>query len=504
MEAIAEAQAEEKRQTEIDASSIHRVTDAVADRILTSGGNRRHSIERIVAFFQKDPSTKDAAAFLEKEYGVGGKGLTVARTKYSMWFDERGVHICPGNNTYGTIFTHLPWSAAAVRISQLLKDGMFASQEKIDTARENELDSLANRLADLRMEFSDAAKEKDYLHTVSEAYQGSRSEECVLRIKELLREPESRRRVLSELRAFSSFYVTDRSLLEHRPTTSLPELTRQIADLDTGDPRIKEKMELDIQVAKLKMLKANHMAQKYEMEDMVIKHYPQKMAEAKMFIRALTEDMQIRDMHPVKDDAFSMTIRGRTYTERKAAGEAILAACKSMTEPDKPLDLGQFRGFPMQLQLKGEKFVVTMKQNLTYTAELADEPLGNVVRINNALEKIAENLEKQKRGLVTLEGNLENAKEEAARPFPQEEELAVKLARLSELNAELDNDGKERDQGNAAEPGQEDGGTPPQVNSTPPIAEGDKPSIRAALKSYTPPVPVAAGAEKSHRREAAL
>ena len=99
-----------------------------------------------------------------------------------------------------------------------------------------------------------------------------------------------------------------------------------------------------------------------------------------MFIRALTEDMQIRDMHPVRDDAFSMTVRGKTYTERKVAGEAILAACKSMTEPDKPLDLGQFRGFPMQVQLKGEKFVVTMKQNLTYTAELADEILGNVTR----------------------------------------------------------------------------------------------------------------------------
>ena len=150
---------------------------------------------------------------MEKEYGIGGKGLTVAKMKYAMWFDKKGVHICPGNNTYGTIFTHLPWSAAAVRISQLLKDGMFASQEKIDTAR-------------------DAAKEKDYLHTVSEAYGESRSEESVLRIKELLREPESRRRVLSELRAFSNSYVTDRSLLEHRPTISLPALIRQTADLD--------------------------------------------------------------------------------------------------------------------------------------------------------------------------------------------------------------------------------------------------------------------------------
>ena len=214
-----------------------------------------------------------------------------------------------------------------------------------------------------------------------------------------------------------------------------------------------------------------------------------------MFIRALTEDMQIRDMHPVKDDAFSMTVCGQTYTERKAAGEAILAACKSMTDPDKPLDLGQFRGFPMQLQLKGEKFVVTMKQNLTYTAELADEPLGNVIRISNALEKIAESLENQKRSLVTLEGNLENAKEEAARPFPQEEELETKSARLSELNAELDNDGKggeEQEQGDDEEPAQE----PP----TPPIPGGGKPSIRAALKSYTPPAPVAAGPEKSHHR----
>ena len=213
-----------------------------------------------------------------------------------------------------------------------------------------------------------------------------------------------------------------------------------------------------------------------------------------MFIRALTEDMQIRDMHPVKDDAFSMTVRGKTYTERKAAGEAILAACKSMTEPDKPLDLGQFRGFPMQVQLKGEKFVVTMKQNLTYTAELADEILGNVTRINNALEKITESLEKQQRGLVTLEGNLENAREEAARPFPQEEELAAKSARLSELNAELDNaeSGKDKEQG--------DGKEPPQEPSAPPVPGGDKPSIRAALRSYTPPAPVAAGTEKSHYR----
>ena len=218
-----------------------------------------------------------------------------------------------------------------------------------------------------------------------------------------------------------------------------------------------------------------------------------------MFIRALTEDMQIRDMHPVRDDAFSMTVRGKTYTERKAAGEAILAACKSMTEPDKPLDLGQFRGFPMQVQLKGEKFVVTMKQNLTYTAELADEILGNVTRINNALEKITESLEKQQRGLVTLEGNLENAREEAARPFPQEEELAAKSARLAELNTELDLDGKGED-----DKEQKDGEGPALVSPDVPAQKGEKPSIRQAIRDFDPPAPPSSDTERNKQEEPEL
>lgn len=136
----------------------------------------------------------------------------------------------------------------------------------------------------------------------------------------------------------------------------------------------------------------------------------------------------------------------------------------------------------------------------------SDDVVGNVARINNALEKITENLEGQKRGLVTLQGNLENAREEAARPFPQEEELAQKSARLSELNAELDNDngGKDKEQGDNPEPDRDDGETPPRVPSSPPIPGSDKPSIRAALRSYTPPAPVSAGPEKGHYREAAL
>ena len=272
----------------------------------------------------------------------------------------------------------------------------------------------------------------------------------------------------------------------------------EVKMIATGDVRIKEKMDLDIQVAKLKLLKSNHLAQKYEMEDMIIKHYPQKMAEARMFIEALSADLPILEANPIKEDAFSMTIMGKTYTERKDAGMALAKACKTMTDPNKPLDLGEYRGFPMQLHFDGANFKVKMKQNLTYTAELSDDLVGNITRINNALERIPKNLEGQRLALENLQKELETAKEEVARPFPQEEELETKSARLSQLNIELDSDNR------SGGPSQDDNDAPPRDSSNTPPPAGDKPSIRQALKDYNPPAPVPPGMDRSQRREAVL
>ena len=258
----------------------------------------------------------------------------------------------------------------------------------------------------------------------------------------------------------------------------------EVKMLATGDPRIKEKMDLDIQVAKLKLLKSNHMAMKYEMEDKVLKYYPAKMAETRMFIRALGEDQAIRDLHPVKEDSFAMTIQGQTYTERKKAGEAIIAACQNMADPEKPVELGEYRGFPMTLKFIKGTFQVVLKQNLSYTAELGEDVLGNITRINHALEKIPENLEAQKRFLTTLEGELVNAKEEAARDFPQEQELAEKSARLAELNAELDKAERSKKKPAREESEQE---APP----------AEKPSIRQQLKDYAAPARADAGTERA-------
>ncbi len=219
---------------------------------------------------------------------------------------------------------------------------------------------------------------------------------------------------------------------------------------------------------------------------------------ARLFIEALSADLPILEAHPVKEDAFSMTILGKIYTERKDAGMALVKACKSMPNPKKPFDIGEYRGFPMQLHFDGAKFRVTMKQNLTYSAELSDDVVGNILRINNALERIPKNLEGQKLGLENLQKDLETAKQEADKPFPQEAELETKSARLSQLNIELDNDSA------AGVPPQEDVDAPGRDAAETPAPKNDHPSIRAALRSYTPPAPVSAGPERGHTREAVI
>ena len=270
----------------------------------------------------------------------------------------------------------------------------------------------------------------------------------------------------------------------------------EVKMLATGDPRIKEKMDLDIQVAKLKMLKANHQAQQYETQDSIVKYYPQQIAQTQLMIDVLSGDLPVLEAHPVKEDSFSMTIQGKVYTERKAAGEAIVAACKSMTDPEKPIELGEYRGFAMRLALRAGSFQVSLKHRMTYTAELSEDIVGNITRINNALERIPKNLEANKQHLATLHTQLETAKGEAGRPFPLEEELTVKAARLSQLNTELDNDGR------GSAPSQEDGEAPGREDGDEPGAPDEKPSIRQALRQYERPAPVSTGIEK--RQEAVL
>lgn len=219
----------------------------------------------------------------------------------------------------------------------------------------------------------------------------------------------------------------------------------EVKALASGDPRIIEMTDLDSQVTKLKLLKANHEGQRYMLEDRLIQFFPKAINGTKEQIQGLEGDLAVFQAHPQPDkEHFSITVAGQTYTERKAAGQAIIDACTKMTDVSQRVELGEYRGFPMTLwaDTATQKFQVTMKQNLSHTIELGSDPVGNIARLDNALAAIAENLEQNKGKLENLTAQMEEAKLEVKRPFPQEQELVEKTSRLNVLRIALNMDGK--------------------------------------------------------------
>ena len=219
----------------------------------------------------------------------------------------------------------------------------------------------------------------------------------------------------------------------------------EVKALASGDPRIIEMTDLDSQVTKLKLLKANHEGQRYMLEDRLIQFFPKAINGTKEQIQGLEGDLAVLQAHPQPDkEHFSITVAGQTYTERKAAGQAIIDACTKMTDVSQRVELGEYRGFPMTLwaDTATQNFQVTMKQNLSHTIELGSDPVGNIARLDNALAAIAENLEQNKGKLENLTAQMEEAKLEVKRPFPQEQELVEKTSRLNVLRIALNMDGK--------------------------------------------------------------
>ena len=219
----------------------------------------------------------------------------------------------------------------------------------------------------------------------------------------------------------------------------------EVKALASGDPRIIEMTDLDSQVTKLKLLKANHEGQRYMLEDRLIQFFPKAINGTKEQIQGLEGDLAVLQAHPQPDkEHFSITVAGQTYTERKAAGQAIIDACTKMTDVSQRVELGEYRGFPMTLwaDTATQKFQVTMKQNLSHTIELGSDPVGNIARLDNALAAIAENLEQNNGKLENLTAQMEEAKLEVKRPFPQEQELVEKTSRLNVLRIALNMDGK--------------------------------------------------------------
>lgn len=218
----------------------------------------------------------------------------------------------------------------------------------------------------------------------------------------------------------------------------------EVKALASGDPRIIEMTDLDSQVTKLKLLKANHEGQRYMLEDRLIQFFPQAIKRRQEQIKGLEEDIAHLQAHPQDKDHFSISLAGELYTERKAAGQAIIEACTQMKNVSERIDLGEYRGFPLTLwaDTQTQKFQVTMKHSLSHTIELGSDPVGNMARLDHALNIMVENLEENRANLENLTAQMEEAKIEVQRSFPQEQELAEKSDRLNVLRIALNMDGK--------------------------------------------------------------
>ena len=214
----------------------------------------------------------------------------------------------------------------------------------------------------------------------------------------------------------------------------------EVKALATGNPAVKEKMALDVDVAKLKLLKANHMNNQYRLEDDIARNFPQQIAKLMEIIDSYKADIAHFSEHKITDpEQFSMEISGKVFTEKKEAGAALLAVCKDIKSVDAAMDIGSYQGFNMRIQFDSwsKEFILSVKHESVAKVRLGADALGNIIRINNLLESYPEKLAEAEQRLETVQEQMTNAKEEVGKPFPKEEELNQKLERLSELNALL-------------------------------------------------------------------
>ena len=262
--------------------------------------------------------------------------------------------------------------------------------------------------------------------------------------------------ILENKQRFISQIMTSKSPV--RSAEDIDETALSYAEvkaLATGNPFIKEKMDLDIQVSKLKLLKANHLSQRYALEDRLLKQFPQQIKSAEERIVRYEKDIVIYQLHNItersaentEDSNFAgMTIKDVAYTEKAEAGTAILEACKLMTSPE-PQELGSYMGFPMMFSFDsfGKQYEITLRGALSHKVSLGTDVYGNITRLNNALAEMPKKLEYCREQLKTLNQQMETAKEQVNIPFEKEQELQTKSARLSELNILLNMDKRENE-----------------------------------------------------------
>lgn len=236
----------------------------------------------------------------------------------------------------------------------------------------------------------------------------------------------------------------------------------EIKALCAGNPAIREKMDLDIDVARLRLMKADHLSRQYRLEDQVLKYFPLQIEQCQANIAGFQADMRTLAEHPVPEKSFvGMKANGQLLTDKEAAGQALLSACKDAAQAGHAIQFGSYRGLTMSVEYDSfsNLFYLTLRRQMSHRVELGSSALGNLVRMENALSAMPDRVAVTQAELENQRQQMEAAKAEMKKPFPQEEELKTKSVRLAELDAQLDMDGASA------------------------VSEQEKPSIREALKA---------------------
>ena len=255
--------------------------------------------------------------------------------------------------------------------------------------------------------------------------------------------------VIENKQKFISQIMTSKSPVRSCEDVDEAALTyAEVKALATGNPYIKEKMDLDIQVSKLKLMKANHTSQIYRLEDNIAKHYPKQIETLKERIRGFEADIETAHKHMPEDkESFVMKVGSRTYYDKKEAGTALIALCKQMNTMGQIVPIGEYAGFAMKVTFDSfnRKFVMSLKGEISHNLEIGSDALGNITRINNVLENMDKELSEARTKLENVSHQLETAKIEVQKPFPAEQELKGKMERLAALDALLNMDEKGED-----------------------------------------------------------
>ena len=432
----------------------HFITEDEIDTAMTGGSSFAGGKGRIYAFFMENHTDKEKVRFLKDEYGIGGRSHALSGATHSGEdHDGKGLHYKK------QLFSKVRTGQVRVLMGSTAKMGAGTNvQDRLVALHDLDCPWRPGDLAQRKGRIERQGNQNPLVHVYRYVTEGTFD-------AYLWQTVENKQKFISQI-------MTSKSPVRSCDDVDETALSfAEIKALCAGDPRIKERMDLDVEVSRLKLMKADHQSKQYRLEDQLLKYFPEEIEKHKGFIKGFESDLEVLAAHPHPEDGFAgMEIRGDLLTDKENAGAALLDACKEVKTSD-PVQIGSYRGYAMSVEFSAwkQEYTLLLKGQMTHRATLGTDPRGNLTRIDNALAQMPQRLEAAKAQMDNLYQQQAAAKEEVGKPFLYEEELRSKNARLVELDTLLNIDGK----------------GPAHTESA--VAKSTRPSVLDHLKRPVPP-----------------